>query len=85
VFCELHDHDGGGVSLTGTLTTSQGGLPNGSEDMGFMLNEGEIYGIKPWPTSGAGINGAIDLYSISPDFTLERVQVVTDDRTRYGA
>jgi hypothetical protein len=85
VFCELHDHDGGGVHLTGRLTTSQGGLPNGSEDMGFSLNEGEIYGIKPWPTSGAGINGAIDLESISPDFTLERVQVVTDDRTRYGA
>lgn len=85
VYCELHDHDGGGVSLTGTLTTRGGGIPNGAEPLGFELAPGEMYGIKPWPTSGAGINGAIDLESISPDFTLERLQVASEDRTLFGA
>jgi hypothetical protein len=85
VYLELHDHTGGGVSVTGTLTTRGGGIPNGSEDLGFELVPGEMYGIKPWPVSGAGINGAIDLESIAPDFTIERLQVASEDRTLYGA
>lgn len=85
IFLELHDHYGGGVSVHGMLTTKGGGIPNGSESVAFDLSPGELYGIKPWPTSGAGLNGAIDLESISPDFTIERLQVATEDRTLYGA
>jgi hypothetical protein len=85
VFLEMHDHYGGGVSVHGALTTKGGGIPNGSEELAFELSPGESYGIKPWPTSGAGLNGAIDLESISPDFTIERLQVAVEDRTLYGA
>lgn len=85
VYLEMHDHDGGGVSINGTLTTRGGGIPNGAEPLNFELTEGEIYDIKPWPTAGAGINAAIDLESLSPDFTIERLQVASEDRTLYGA
>lgn len=85
VYCEFHDHSGGGVSITGTLTTKGGGIPNGSEPVAFELAPGELYDIKPWPVSGAGLNGALDLESISPDFTIERLQVAAEDRTLFGA
>lgn len=84
-YAEIHDHTGGGVTLNGTLTTRDGGIPNGAEEIAFELAPGETTGIKPWPTSGAGISGAIDLVSTSPDFTLERLQVASEDRTLYGA
>lgn len=85
VYAEIADHTGGGVSLTGTLTTGGGGIPNGAEQIAFELAPGEGTDIKPWPTSGAGISGAIDLVSVSPDFTIERLQVASEDRTLYGA
>jgi len=74
-----------GVSLTGTLTTQGGGIPNGSEDIGFALREGELHDILPHSVSGMGISGAIDLQSTSPDWTLERIHVTTEERTQYGA
>lgn len=85
VYLEMSDNDGGGVPITGTLTTKGGGIPNGSEQIAFELAAGELYGVKPSPTSGAGLSGAIDLNSIAPDFTIERLQVTTEDRTLYGA
>lgn len=84
-YCEIHDHDGGGVSITGTATTKGGGIPNGTEPVGFELAPGELHDIKPWPLYGAGLEGALDLESISPDFTIERIQVATEDRTLFGA
>jgi hypothetical protein len=85
LYMEMHDHSGGGATVTGSLITKGGGIPNGTEQVAFELAPGELYGIKPWPVSGSGLNGALDLESISPDFTIERIQVASEDRTLYGA
>jgi hypothetical protein len=85
VYLEFSDNDGGGVPITGTLTTKGGGIPNGAESIAFELAAGELDGVKGAPASGAGLSGAIDLQSTAPDFTIERLQVATEDRTLYGA
>lgn len=85
VYLELHDELGGGTSLTGDLTTHGGGIPNGKQDISFELVPGEKHNVIPYPVSGAGLSGAVNLQSISPDFTIERLQVASEDRTLYGA
>ena len=85
LFLEVHDNDGGGVSFTGTFTTRGGGIPNGVQDVGFDLTAGVRYDVLAWPISVAGLSGALDLYSISPDFTLERIFLATEQRTLFGA
>jgi hypothetical protein len=85
LFIELHDVFGGGVSITGTVTTSGGGIPNGSQDVGFMLTEGKIYDTIPWPLNCAGIGANIDLQSYAPDFIIERLHLCGEERTLYGA
>ena len=85
LYCELHDNDGRGVSLTGTMTCGGGGVPGGSEDVGFDLTEGAKYDIIPCPIQGNGIWGAIDLQSTSPDFTIERLHIAAEMRTMFGA
>ena len=73
-----------GVTLTGTMTTADGGIPNGSEDVGFDLAPG-MFGTVPQPTVGAGLSAWVDLRSQSPDFVLERLSLTYDERTLYGA
>lgn len=85
LFLEFYDNFGGGVSLTGTFTSGAGGVPGGVEDIGFAMPAGKRYAMEPCPISGAGIAGAIDLTSISPDFTLERLHILTEERTLWGA
>jgi hypothetical protein len=85
VFLEFYDNFNRGVSLTGTLTTSAGGIPGGVKDIGFEIVPGKRYGFEPYPVESAGIAGAIDLESISPDFTLERLHIAAEERTVFGA
>ena len=85
LFLEWYDNFGGGVSLTGTFTTGAGGVPTGKQDVGFASPAGKRYAMEPWAIQGAGIAGAVDLESISPDFTLERLHIVSEQRTLWGA
>lgn len=85
IYCEMHDMDGRGVSLTGKLTTTAGGVPGGSQDISFDLTPGAVYAFEPQATSGMGINGAIDLESVSPDYIIERLHVAVEQRTMFGA
>jgi len=85
LFLEWYDNDGRGVSFTGTFTTGAGGVPNGKEDIGFQSPPGKRYSMEPQPIYGQGIAGAVDLESISPDFTIERLHIVSEERTLWGA
>ena len=85
IFVEFHDLDGGGVELTGNITTTQGGVPNGSQQVSFQLTEGQLTSLEPWPISGMGISAHIDLESLSPDFIIERIHLANEQRTLYGA
>jgi hypothetical protein len=85
LFLEFHDNQGGGVGITGTITTSGGGVPAGVQDVAFELTQGKRYSIEPWPIEAGGIACAIDLTSISPDFTFERIHIANEQRTLYGA
>jgi hypothetical protein len=84
-FLEVHDYSGRGASFTGQFTTRGGGIPNGSEDIWFELTAGQQHDIIPMPISGAGLSGEADLLSYSPDFSIERLQVMLEERTLYGA
>jgi hypothetical protein len=85
LFMELHDNFGGGVGWTGKLIASGGGIPTGSQDISFQLGQGENYKIIPLAVSGSGIGGALDLESVSPDFTVERIHIAAEERTLFGA
>jgi hypothetical protein len=37
------------------------------------------------PIQGAGIWGGVDLASVSPDFILERLHIMFEERTIWGA
>ena len=41
--------------------------------------------LDPQPLESHGIAAAIDLESISPDFIIERLHIVADERTTWGA
>lgn len=85
MFLELHDNFGLGVALTGSMTTQGGGVPNGVQDIGFQLPAGQQYGFEAIPTNGQGILAAVDLESVSPDFTIERLHLSVEARALYGA
>jgi hypothetical protein len=85
LFIELHDNFGGGIGITGNVTSGVGGMPGGVQDFGFQVTQGVKYSMEPWPISGAGIAAAIDLESFSPDFTIERLWIAAEQRTQYGA
>lgn len=46
---------------------------------------GRPYSIEPWPLHGGGIALHLDLQSQSPDFTIERLHIMGEQRTLYGA
>jgi hypothetical protein len=85
VYLEFADESGGGVSLTGTLTTKGGGVPGGVKDIAFAAPPGSEEVFEGQPAEGAGIVGAVDLESTSPDFTIERLHIGHEDRTLWGA
>jgi hypothetical protein len=85
MYMEYYDNHGSGVSFTGTFTSSAGGVVGGVEDVGFTMQGGKRYQMEPQAISGAGIAGAIDLESLSPDFTIERIHVLSEERTLWGA
>jgi hypothetical protein len=85
LFLEFTDIFGGGVSLTGSMTSGGGGVPGGVQDIGFQLTQGVPDSIEPQPTEGSGIWAGIDLESVSPDFIIERLHVAAEQRTLFGA
>jgi hypothetical protein len=85
IFAEIHDNYGGGVSITGTATCADGGMPGGRQDVAFEVTQGVRHSIVPCPIEGGGISIAIDLESLSPDFVIERLHIVGDERTLWGA
>jgi hypothetical protein len=84
-FLEFEDMFGGGVSLTGTMTSGGGGVPGGTSDLSFNLPAGVKADIVPHPCEAAGIWANIDLESVSPDFIIERLHIAADERTLFGA
>lgn len=84
LFLEFYDNFGGGVAITGKLLT-RGGTAGGEQDIAFQLSEGKAYGFEPCRIEGAGIAGAVDLQSLSPDFTIARLHIGAESRTLFGA
>ena len=85
VYAEIDDNDGRGVSITGTVTSGDGGIPGGVESVDFELTPGTDFKIIPSPLHGAGIWSTIDIQSNSPDFTIERLHLAAEERTLFGA
>jgi hypothetical protein len=73
-----------GAFLTGTFSTADGGIPNGSEQVSFEVQAGQA-GIRPHPLAGQGISGWLDLRSTSPDFTIERLMLGFEIRSIFGS
>lgn len=86
VYVKFQDNSGSspGATITGTQRTAGGGLPNGVKDIAFMVSPG-MSDTVPAPTEGKGISASLDLSSLSPDFTVVRIQQTFDERTLYGA
>jgi hypothetical protein len=84
-YAEIDDNDGRGVSITGTVTSGDGGIPGGVENVDFELTRGTEFKIIPSPLHGSGIWSTIDIQSNSPDFTLERLHLAAEERTLFGA
>jgi hypothetical protein len=85
IYAEIDDNDGRGVSIQGNLTTGDGGIPGGVQNVDFELTGGTQHKIIPQPVDGHGIWGALDLQSTSPDFTIERIHIAAEERTLFGA
>jgi len=85
VYLEVDDNDGRGVAIAGTLAAGGGGVPGGVQAVDFQLSPGAIADIIPHPVEGAGIWATLDLASTSPDFTLQRIHIGSEERTLFGA
>jgi hypothetical protein len=85
IYAELFDNDGRGVSLVGFVTGGDGGVPGGSQSVGFQLTPGIQHQIIPAPLSVAGIWAGIDVRSFSPDFSIQRLHLASEERTLFGA
>lgn len=93
LYVEMYDDSGKGLSLTGQFVSGGGEIPGGTQDIAFDLSAGEVpaaYGarraeIVPQALNCSGIFGSIDLVSLSPDFTIERLHLTAEERTLYGA
>ena len=84
-YLAVTDNAGQGVSITGNLSSGDGGVPGGVENVNFELQPGQKDRIIPQPLSGAGIWGALDIQSKSPDFSIERIHVSAHLNTLFGA
>jgi hypothetical protein len=96
LFLEFWDKFGRGVSFTGKITTKGGGIPGGVKDIAFEMpatmpigqmppDEDKHWAFTPQPLESAGIEGAIDLESYSPDFVIERLHIFVEERTLWGS
>jgi hypothetical protein len=85
VYAELHDQYGQGVEITGEIVTRGGGLPNGAEDISFEIPAGKRHDIVGTPCASAGMEAEMNLISYSPDFTIERIDGMIEERTLFGA
>lgn len=85
IFVEVDDNDGRGVSIEGQIISGDGGVPGGVQSLDFELPAGAQHQIIPQPSDAFGIWAALDLKSVSPDFTIERIHVAAEERTLYGA
>ena len=85
LYAELHDMSGGGIGITGTITGSGGGVPGGTQDVGFQLPPGKKYDILGFPIESGGIALQADLQSYSPDFIIERLHLASEQRSLFGA
>jgi hypothetical protein len=77
-------HGQEGVYIEGEVTSSDGGVPGGTEEVGFSVAPG-VSAIVPMPLGGKGIQTGYYLRSFSPDFTLARISLTFDVRTLFGA
>jgi hypothetical protein len=84
-YLAVTDNSGQGVSIIGGLQSGDGGVPGGTEGVSFELQGGQKSRIIPQPLSGAGIWGALDIQSKSPDFSIERIHVSAHLNTLFGA
>jgi hypothetical protein len=84
-YLAVTDNSGQGVSIIGGLQSGDGGVPGGTEGVNFELARGQKDRIIPQPLSGAGIWGALDIQSKSPDFSIERIHVSAHLNTLFGA
>jgi hypothetical protein len=85
LYLEVTDYSGEGAAFNGIITTTGGGIPNGSQDISFQLAPGELYRLDPQQISGQGLSGQMDMISYSPDFTIQRLFVGAEERTFFGA
>ena len=100
VFLEFYDNSKlqNGVHFAGAFTTTGGGIPNGVENVEFALAPGQVLApgalgagvtrtaaFEPQALQAAGIAGAVDIQSLSLDFTIERLHIVYEERTLWGA
>jgi hypothetical protein len=85
LYAEIMDNDGRGVQMRGQVRTGDGGVPGGLQAVDFQLPPGGRASVIPHPLEGAGLWAAIDLQSLSPDFTLERLHIAAEERTLFGA
>lgn len=85
IYMEIIDFFADGVEIRGELKTRGGGIPNGSEDIGFELPAGKLHDIVAWPVASAGMEAELDLISYSPYFTIERIDGMVEERTLFGA
>lgn len=96
LFLDFSDNDGRGVNFVGGFSTRGGGIPTGTQEVSFNIATAPVLGTgvtntprptstEPYPLQASGIAGAVDIQSISPDFTIERLHVMMDQRTLWGA
>ena len=87
---------GTGVNFVGGITTEGGGIPNGTQDVSFNLAPGPILGtgvnatptptfIEPVALQCSGIAAAINIQSISKDFTIQKIHLTSEERALWGA
>jgi hypothetical protein len=85
LYAEIEDMGTGGVGMVGDVTCFGGGVPGGTQDVGFQLPAGKKFDVLPEPIEGGGVAIQIDLQSNSPDFVLERLHITSEERTLFGA
>jgi len=93
LYCELNNNSlTSGATLTGKFISGGGDVPGGVQDIAFDMAAGEVpvltavrgAAIIPQAINGAGIFGAVDLESTSPEFTIQRLHILYEQRVLYA-